>query len=30
MKKAIKRIPIGNLTSQLFANVYLNEMDQFY
>lgn len=22
-------IPIGNLTSQLFANVYLNELDQF-
>ena len=24
-----KGIPIGNLTSQLFANVYLNEVDQF-
>src|SRR3989338_9127200 len=24
-----KRIPIGNLTSQLFANVYMNEFDQF-
>ena len=24
-----KGIPIGNLTSQLFANVYLNELDQF-
>lgn len=24
-----KGIPIGNLTSQLFANVYLNEFDQF-
>ena len=22
-------IPIGNLTSQLFANVYMNEFDQF-
>jgi RNA-directed DNA polymerase len=22
-------IPVGNLTSQLFANVYLNELDQF-
>jgi hypothetical protein len=22
-------IPIGNLTSQLFANVYLNELDKF-
>ncbi len=28
--KSIGRgIPIGNLTSQLFANVYLNELDQF-
>jgi len=24
-----KSMPIGNLTSQLFANVYLNELDQF-
>lgn len=24
-----KGLPIGNLTSQFFANVYLNEMDQF-
>ncbi|MCB0370026.1 MAG: group II intron reverse transcriptase domain-containing protein [Bdellovibrionales bacterium] len=24
-----KGIPIGNLTSQLFANVYLNELDQY-
>ena len=24
-----KGIPIGNLTSQLFANLYLNELDQF-
>jgi len=27
-KKQIKGIPIGNLTSQLFANIYLNELDQ--
>jgi RNA-directed DNA polymerase len=26
---ARKGIPIGNLTSQLFANVYMNEFDQF-
>jgi retron-type reverse transcriptase len=25
----LKGIPIGNLTSQLFANVYLNELDQY-
>lgn len=25
----LKGIPIGNLTSQLFANIYLNELDQF-
>lgn len=25
----IKGLPIGNLTSQFFANVYLNELDQF-
>ncbi len=25
----LKGIPIGNLTSQLFANLYLNEFDQF-
>ena len=24
-----KGIPLGNLTSQIFANVYLNELDQF-
>ncbi len=24
-----KGLPIGNLTSQLFANIYLNEFDQF-
>lgn len=24
-----KGVPIGNLTSQLFANIYLNEFDQF-
>ncbi len=28
-KETGKGIPIGNLTSQLFANVYLNELDQF-
>ncbi|MFH1314789.1 MAG: reverse transcriptase/maturase family protein [Candidatus Uhrbacteria bacterium] len=27
--KSGKGIPLGNLTSQLFANVYLNELDQF-
>ncbi len=27
--EAGKGIPIGNLTSQLFASVYLNELDQF-
>lgn len=26
---ARKGVPIGNLTSQLFANVYMNEFDQF-
>lgn len=26
---AEKGLPIGNLTSQLFANIYLNELDQF-
>lgn len=26
---AEKGIPLGNLTSQLFANIYLNELDQF-
>jgi len=25
----LKGIPIGNLTSQLFANIYMNELDQF-
>ena len=24
-----KGMPLGNLTSQFFANVYLNELDQF-
>ena len=24
-----KGLPLGNLTSQLFANIYLNELDQF-
>jgi len=28
-KETGKGIPIGNLTSQLFANVYLNELDQY-
>jgi len=28
-KKLGVGIPIGNLTSQLFANIYLNELDQF-
>jgi len=28
-KEAGEGIPIGNLTSQLFANIYLNELDQF-
>lgn len=27
--EGIKGIPLGNLTSQFFANVYLNELDQF-
>ncbi|MFH1973645.1 MAG: reverse transcriptase/maturase family protein [Patescibacteria group bacterium] len=26
---SVKGMPLGNLTSQLFANVYLNELDQF-
>lgn len=25
----VSGIPLGNLTSQLFANIYLNELDQF-
>ena len=29
INKDKKGLPIGNLTSQLFANVYLNELDQF-
>lgn len=29
-KKGIKKgIPLGNLTSQIFANIYLNDLDQF-
>ena len=28
-RKKIKGMPLGNLTSQFFANVYLNELDQF-
>lgn len=27
--KDLKGAPIGNLTSQLFANIYMNELDQF-
>lgn len=27
--RGYKGIPLGNLTSQIFANVYLNELDQF-
>lgn len=26
---SLKGIPLGNLTSQIFANIYLNELDQF-
>jgi len=28
-KRNLKGLPIGNLTSQFFANVYMNELDQF-
>jgi hypothetical protein len=28
-KEKGKALPLGNVTSQLFANVYMNEMDQF-
>lgn len=28
-EKIPKGVPIGNLTSQIFANIYLNEFDQF-
>ncbi len=28
-KETGKGLPLGNLTSQLFANIYLNELDQF-
>ncbi len=28
-KEAGKGLPLGNLTSQLFANIYMNELDQF-
>lgn len=28
-KKPGRGIPLGNLTSQLFSNIYLNELDQF-
>ena len=27
--KPLRGIPLGNLTSQIFANIYLNELDQF-
>ncbi len=27
--KSVRGIPIGNLTSQIFANIYLNEFDRF-
>lgn len=29
LKKEHVGLPLGNLTSQLFANIYLNELDQF-
>jgi RNA-directed DNA polymerase len=29
VKSFEKGIPLGNITSQLFANIYLNELDQF-
>jgi len=29
MAETNKGIPLGNVTSQLFANIYLNELDQF-
>lgn len=28
-KSPNKGLPLGNVTSQLFANIYLNEFDQF-
>lgn len=28
-KENVRGLPIGNLTSQFFANVYMNELDQF-
>jgi len=28
-ERELRGIPIGNLTSQIFANIYLNELDQF-
>jgi hypothetical protein len=28
-KNSDKGLPLGNVTSQLFANIYLNELDQF-
>lgn len=28
-ERELKGLPIGNVTSQIFANIYLNELDQF-
>lgn len=28
-RERVKGLPIGNVTSQIFANIYLNELDQF-
>lgn len=28
-RERVKGVPIGNLTSQIFANIYLNELDRF-
>ena len=28
-EEGVKGIPIGNYTSQFFANIYLNELDHF-
>ena len=29
MAEPLKGLPIGNVTSQIFSNIYLNELDQF-
>lgn len=29
LKSFVKGLPMGNITSQLFANIYLNKLDQF-